>query len=231
MKLKIILKRTTSLVAALALVGTFAVSGQVQAKSDSKDTKKIEQSEEKKEVKKEEKKEEKKVDKKEDKKEKNKVDAVTKADEKHKKDNKEDLDPVEKAQKESEENGVDRIYPVYIKHDGVSSLDYLDEETLNKLYKIIADNQDETFLTADEEDVIIFDSNNMYKLNKKIVSEIEKVLNSDNAPNLTKSLNYSKVHGKDISNNNAVSVVQVVLICMVVSALITTAVFGRVNKH
>lgn len=140
-----------------------------------------------------------------------------KKDDKNKKEEANDgvKDPIKEAQ-ENGEKDVEQIYPVYIKYNGISALDYVSEDTLNKLYKIIGDNQDKTFLTADEEDVVVFDSNNMYKLNNKIVKEFKEVLTIKSAPNLYKSFRYYK--GTDTLE----------LISAIVTAVVVAVLFFKI---
>lgn len=105
---------------------------------------------------------------------KTKVDAVTSAQNSPSHNKK--IDSGDSSQQNPQELETQK-YPIYINYNNSTSVDLLNENQLDKLYKHFADNVKTTYPTMDDRDVLIFDQNNIYKMTKDLKSELEKMDN------------------------------------------------------
>lgn len=91
---------------------------------------------------------------------------------------------VKEVQEKMDQRETQNVYPILVVYNGSSSVDYLTEDELNTIYKVIADNIDLTYLTTDSDDIISFDQSTNYKITKELKKKLEKMFAEENLKNI-----------------------------------------------
>lgn len=91
---------------------------------------------------------------------------------------------VKEVQEKMDQRETQNVYPILVVYNGSSSVDYLTEDELNTIYKVIADNIDSTYLTTDSDDIISFDQSTNYKITKELKKKLEKMFAEENLKNM-----------------------------------------------
>lgn len=110
---------------------------------------------------------------------------------------KEDKKDNSKVKPDNKAQEMEQIYPVLIcwSENGTNTTinEYVNEKTLDKLYKLIGDNENETYSTVDDTNIISFDSQTAFKLTAKVREGIKKMADDGELKELNKAIKYTKV--------------------------------------